>query len=296
MGFMFCARMRLCGLLLLLYTLGVSASARAHENPPWRELEPGMELCVFTPASDRFHPINIVVLRLDPEAVDFVLLSASERGESLSLAEWADSAGLAAAINASMYLPDARTSTGYMRNGEHENNARIVKNFGAFFVAGPRIGRGDGPHNAPDLGLPRARLLDRDEDDWHPLLSEYDVVVQNYRLISAGGRMLWVPGGPSYAVAALGQDRAGRILFIHCREPMTGAEFGEQLQALPLDLRVVMYVEGGPQAGLLVRAGDVNEIWVGRHVADFLTSGNKAAPLPNVIGARRRAARTEGKP
>jgi hypothetical protein len=117
----------------------------------------------------------------------------------------------------------------------------------------------------------------------------YGIVVQNYRMINAEGRMLWTPGGPDYAVAAVAQDAEGNILFIHCREPIQGARLGEMLLELPLAVRTVMYVEGGPQAGLLIRAGDVDAVLMGRHFADFLTSGNKDAPLPNVIGVKRRA-------
>lgn len=270
-----------------LFCMSGAALAAASAQTEWRSLEPGIELAIFTPDTQSLATVNIVVARLEPDAVDFVLLSASETGAAASLTEWADKQGLVAAINASMYLPDASTSTGYMRNGGHFNNPRIAGKFGAFFVAGSRRPVGDNP------ALPRAAILDRDADPWEERLPLYDVVVQNYRLISADGRMLWTPDGPSYAVAAVGQDRAGRILFIHCREPMTGSDFGNLLLTLPLDLRTVMYVEGGSQAGLLVRAGGpggVNEVWMGRHMADFLTSGNKSAPLPNVIGVKRRPA------
>jgi hypothetical protein len=265
------------GLCLVLSALPLQASAGE-----WRSLEPGVEMGAFAAMAQSGRPVDIVVLRLDPRAVDFMLLSASERGSAASLPGWADGEGLAAAINASMYLPDARTSTGYMRNGDHVNNPGIASKFGAFFVAGPRP-------EACRAGLPRAAVLDRDKDPWQERLPMYDIVVQNYRMINAEGRMLWTPGGPDYAVAAVAQDMAGNILFIHCREPVQGAHLGRLLLELPLALRTVMYVEGGPQAGLLIRAGNVDTVLMGRHFADFLTSGNRDAPLPNVIGVKRRA-------
>jgi len=264
----------MCGVLLAQLLRAGFAFA---EESPWKTLEPGFALAHFTPDIAGLYAASIVALRLDPEAVEFVLLSASQTGGAASLSGWADAHNLAAAINASMYLPDGITSTGYMRNGESLNNARIMTNFGAFFVAGRRGG-----------GKPSAALLDRTMDDWEAALPLYDIVVQNYRLISADGRMLWTPGGPSYAAAAIGQDTHGNILFIHSREPMSGEDFGNLLLTLPLDLRMVMYVEGGTQASMLVRAGDVNKVWMGRHMADFLTSGNKNAPLPNVLGVRRK--------
>ncbi|MEI3478052.1 MAG: hypothetical protein V8Q84_01855 [Bilophila sp.] len=64
---------------------------------------------------------------------------------SLSLGEWARRKDLVAAINASMYLPDGVTSTGYLRAGDVINNGRIASLFGAFFVAGPDAGDLPGP-------------------------------------------------------------------------------------------------------------------------------------------------------
>ena len=279
MGSVLFNRLRLSGLILLLLCTALISKPALGEDGVWRTLEPGVELAVFTPDSQDFQPISVVAARFDPEYTEFVLLNASRSGTAASLTGWTDKEQLIAAINASMYLPDAVTSTGYMRSGDHLNNPRIVTKFGAFFVAGPR----------PGAGLPRAGILDRDADPWEERLPHYETVIQNYRLINASGRMLWTPGGPSYAAAAVGEDRAGRIVFLHCREPMTGAEFGDLLLTLPLDLRVVMYVEGGSQACLLLRAGDVDTVWMGRHAAGFLALGNKSAPLPNVLGVKRRA-------
>jgi len=276
---LFVILLSLCAALIPMPALG--------EDSVWRTLEPGVELAVFTPVPRDFQPIAVVAARFDPEHTEFVLLNASRSGTAASLTGWTDKEQLIAAINASMYLPDAVTSTGYMRSGDHLNNPRIVTKFGAFFVAGPRPGA---EH------LPRAGILDRDVDPWEERLPHYETVIQNYRLINASGRMLWTPGGPSYAAAAVGEDRAGRIVFLHCREPMTGAEFGDLLLTLPLDLRVVMYVEGGSQACLLLRAGDVDTVWMGRHAAGFLALGNKSAPLPNVIGVKRRTQAAPAKP
>ncbi|MDR2727047.1 MAG: hypothetical protein LBC10_03540, partial [Deltaproteobacteria bacterium] len=181
-------RLRLSGLFLLLLigaalVPGAAPGADPVANGVWRALEPGVELAFFTPDMPDSQPINVVAARFDPEHVDFVLLNASRAGKAASLTGWADNERLIAAINASMYLPDATTSTGYMRNGEHLNNPRIVTKFGAFFVAAPR----------PGLNLPQAGILDRQADPWEERLPQYAVVVQNYRLISADGRMLWMP-------------------------------------------------------------------------------------------------------
>ena len=216
--------------------------------------------------------------RIDPAYFDFTVETASSEKQSLPLEAWATRKGLIAATNASMYLPDGVTSTGYLRTGETVNNGRVVSKFGAFFVAGP---------DSPDL--PGADLLDRSTDDWENLLPHYSMVVQNYRMISSDRRLLWKPGGPKHSISAVGRDGTGAILFILCREPITGVDFGALLLALPIDVRVVMYTEGGSLAGLFLRTPVRSQIWLGRSLPEFWASGSQGAPLPNVIGVRRKS-------
>ena len=146
-----------------------------------------------------------------------------------------------------------------------------------------------GEKKTPPRVLPEADLLDRTVDDWEALLPRYRMVVQNYRLISSDRRLLWTPGGPRHSIAAIGKDGAGRILFFLCREPLTGVEFGNLLLELPVDVHVVMYAEGGSQAGLFLDTAARRQVWMGRYFTDIWTSGNTGAPLPNVIGIRRRS-------
>ena len=320
--------------------------------PAWQPLEKGLELGLF-PARFGDSDFEVVVLRIDPAEFVFSVYTVSQSGRSLSLGEWASRHGLVAVINASMYLPDGVTSTGYLRAGETINNGRIVSKFGAFFVAEPMesdlpkekqpvsgteenggaeamqkpgeetirssstqalplSGEVSGesasadstasfeakaslsdtssvsPLERPVSPLPEADILDRSVDEWESVLPRYRMVVQNYRLISADRRLLWTPGGPRHSIAAVGKDGAGHILFFLCREPLTGVEFGTLLLQLPIDVHVVMYAEGGSQAGLFLDSMLRKQVWMGRHVTDIWTSGNLSAPLPNVIGIRRK--------
>ncbi len=312
--------------------------------PGWQTLEKGLELGLF-PARQNDVNFEVVVLRIDPASFVFSVHTVSQSGRAFSLGEWASQHGLVAVINASMYLPDGVTSTGYLRAGEIVNNGRIVSKFGAFFVAEPvetaplPSENGEAGESVSEPGelatesrdlqtlsengvvesgsveteraslraeslpsvspvrmqsetssiLPEADILDRSVDDWESLLPRYRMVVQNYRLISADRRLLWTPGGPRHSIAAVGKDGAGRILFFLCREPLTGVEFGNLLLALPIDVHVVMYAEGGSQAGLFLDSMTRRQTWMGRYLADIWTSGNLSAPLPNVIGIRRRS-------
>lgn len=250
---------------------------RFSELPPWETLEEGLQLGLFPASFEGGNAFDVVILRIDPAFYDFTVETASAEGRSLSLGEWARRKDLAAAINASMYLPDGVTSTGYLRAGDVINNGRIASRFGAFFVAGPDGG-----------DLPGADLLDRTTDEWEARLARYRCVVQNYRMISADRHLLWKAGGPQHSISAVARDGIGAILFILCREPLTGVDFGKLLLDLPLDVRLVMYTEGGSQAGLLVRTPVRRQLWMGRSLPDFLMAGNQNAPLPNVIGVRRK--------
>lgn len=250
-------------------------------HPVWKELEPGLEYAEFETDAEGG---SITALRIDPAHFDFVLGMRSETGgEARPLAEWAKELDLVAAINASMYLPDGKTSTGYLRMGEHINNPRIAKRFGAFFVAGPKR-----------AGLPQAAIMDREARGYRELMEDYNLVAQNYRMINAQRRILWQPGGPLYAISAVGQDGNGRILFLHSKTPVEAYAFARRLLELPLDARTVMYVEGGAQAGLLVRTDKLFRELGALHAPSLFVTGNLKATLPNVLGARRKSSSPEG--
>ena len=246
-------------------------------EPEWVVLEDGLEntSLLVLPMENATQAVSVNVLRIEPEKWDFELLMASEHGQAESLGLWAEKHDLVAAINASMYLPDGKTSTGYMRRAEHANNERIVTNFGAFFVAMPKTDQ-----------LPQAAMLDRHDDNWQDELDSYKIVVQNYRLMTPQGKPLW-GATPLNSLAAVGQDKAGRILFLHCGQPRSAIAFVEGLTRLPLGLVRLMYVEGGYQAAMLVNTKVKNEVWTGRYAA--LLDSNAMPPLPNVIGIKRKS-------
>ena len=251
-----------------------SAGVDEQGKPDWRQLEPGLDFGQFRLNDNE---ALLTALRIDPAYFNFILCARSLDGGPLrSLNQWAEQYDLSAAINASMYLPDGSTSTGYMKQDDHFNNRRVVQRFGAFFVAGP---------NQPSL--PGAAIVDRDDPQWEQRIAQYRLVIQNYRMTSADRRILWSPGGPHYSISAVAQDGDGRILFLHCRQPVEAYAFAQQLLHLPLNVRTVMYVEGGGQAGLLVRSAHWQHELAGISPAGFLVTGDLRALLPNVLGAVR---------
>ena len=278
----------LLGVCLSVWLLGApcaygtaSASSDSPSSISWRNLAPGLEMAEFaldlaeagglTASAPR-----LVALRIDPARYVFTLHMASEDGLH-SLPALAKKHGLLAAVNAGMYLPDGKTSTGHLRSAAHVNNPRVAENFGAFFVADPK-----------NSALPPARLLDRVEDDWRGALDAYGLVMQNYRMNTVQGRVIWKKEDRAHSIAVLSQDKTGRILFLFCREPVQAVAFATVLLNLPLNLRTLMYLEGGSEAALLIRAGGVDEVLVGRYASGWGPSGSRDIPLPNVLGIRPR--------
>lgn len=252
-------------------------------KPLWLELEPGLEFCEIKLNED---DSKLTALRIDPEKFDFVLGSSGMDGKgSRTLENWAKDYDLTAAINASMFLPDNLKSTGYMRSGDYVNNGRVAERFGAFFAADPK-----------KENIPRAIIIDKDMMDWKDKLEEYNLVIQNYRMTNSKRKILWAPGGPLYSISAIAEDGEGRILFLHSRVPVEAYTFVQQLLHLPLDVRTVMYVEGGAQAGLLIHSNKLNRDLAGAHAPSFLVTGKMKAALPNILGVRPREKTAEDKP
>ena len=243
------------------------------EEDGWVELEPGLHY-----AELKAEDFLLYALRIDPEHFSFVLCSSGrEKCQPQTLQEWSEKHNLVAAINASMYLTDGITSTGYMRDGSYCNNSRIVQRFGAFFAADP-----------DDAKLPSATILEKDDDMGEELLSHYRLVIQNYRIINSKRRILWSPGGPLYSISAVALDEDGNILFLHSKVPIEAYTFAQQLLHLPLNIRTVMYVEGGGQAGLVIRSQKFSRQVQGDNLVDFFITGNRIVRLPNVLGIRRK--------
>ena len=219
---------------------------------------------------------RVTVVRVDPARYEFRLLSAKPLGlpQGLTAPEWVEGRGVLGVINASMFQADHLTSVGHMRDGERVNNGRWNKD-NAVFAAGPR---------AP--GLPHARILDRACEDWEALSRQYRVLVQNIRMLDCKGKNTWAKQPRKWSTACVGADGEGRVLLVHVRSAYATHDLVNVLLALPLGLKRLMYVEGGPEASLYVKVGDrvaVSEM--GSFETGFYEADENRAfwPLPNVI-------------
>jgi hypothetical protein len=273
------AARRLAGVLLLAaFAAAVPAACAAG----WRELAPGLELGSFAlPGAEASDGEPLHVVRLDPERWELVLLNASApgEGETHSARDWCRLRGMVAAVNASMFQADHLHSVSLMRTRGHVNNAYVSPDNTVLAF------------DRRDAGVPHVRIIDRACEDFAAASSRYGTLVQSIRMVSCEGRNVWEPQARRTSAAAIGLDRSGRVLMIHCRRPLPTHDLIEHLLALPLDLAQAMYGEGGYQSQLYVGAGG-REYQYGGGFDDGRDSGDaerQAWPLPNVVAARPRA-------
>lgn len=249
-------------------------------SPAWETLEVGLELGTFaTPDPPAPAEAPIHVLRIDPTRFRLRLLNASreEDGRPLTARRWCEDHGMVAAINASMYQEDYRSSVSLMTTPGHVNNPRLSKDRTVLAF------------DAKEDDVPPVMMIDRDCDDLDSLRSRYGTLVQSIRMVSCRRQNVWEQQARGWSTAAIGVDNAGRVLFIHARSRYTTHDLIDVLLALPIGLERAMYAEGGPEAQLFVGPGDREYEFVGSLETGFnegdLNPG--AWPVPNVIGISR---------
>lgn len=269
---------------LALAGVGLIAAAGPSPKPAqnaWEVLEPGLELGVFpAPRPASAGDSRVRALRIDPARFRLKLLNASApgQGKPLTARDWCLRNDLVAAINASMYQKDLRTSVSLMRTRGHVNNSHLSKDK-AVLAFDPKSD-----------GAPPVKLIDRGCEDFAAWKDRYTTLVQNIRMISCDRKNVWSRQPVQWSIAAIGLDRQGRVLFLHSRSPYSPHDLINILLDLPLDLAGAMYVEGGPEAQLFVRSGKRETELVGSYETGFFESdtNDHAWPVPNVIGVVRK--------
>ena len=256
------------------------AFAAEDGNGPWRTLEPGLELGVFPPPVRSDVGDSLVrIVRIDPQRFELRLLAASAPGQGRSLTpkEWCQQNGLVAAINASMYQGDYKSSVSLMKTRRHTNNPRVSKDNAVLAF------------DRRDQGVPPVQIIDRQHQNFDELRQRYGTLVQSIRMVSVDGRNVWQPHTAKASTAAIAIDHQGRVLFIHVRSPYSTHDIINILLGLPIDLKNAMYAEGGSEAQLYLRSGGEELEFVGWSETGFMETAQTppAWPIPNVVGVAR---------
>jgi uncharacterized protein YigE (DUF2233 family) len=251
--------------------------AAIESNDGWQKLAEGLELGVFTAhMPSESGDSKLRVLRIDPQRFNLKLLNASaaEDGRPLSAKEWSRQNGLVAAINASMYQADYKSSVSLMRTKSHVNNPRLSKDMAILAF------------DRKQINVPQVKMIDRQCDDFESWDKKYGTMIQSIRMISCTGKNVWTQQPQKWSTAAIAIDDRGMVLFIHVGSPYSTHDVIDILKRLPLNITRAMYVEGGPQAQLYIHVGDQEYDFVGSYDIEIQGNIKKliSRPIPNVVG------------
>ncbi len=215
------------------------------------------------------------LVRVDLARYRLRILAGVRDGGARPAPRWADDFKLVAAINLGMFKDDgAPVALAVDARGaltDHDN-----KQFGGFLAFDPVD-----PHDAALTVAGR----DCPGFDLAGLRKRYRAVVQSYRLLDCdGGAIAW-KDAKSYSAAAIGVDRAGRAVLVHVRAPYTMRALSAALARPALAVAGAIFVEGGPEASLVVH-GDRTLERVGSFETGFIETDDNQRfwDLPNVIG------------
>jgi hypothetical protein len=283
-------KLALRSLLILLFFFFSSITGEAQQKGSgqkpgqglgWQQLAKGLELGTFlAPQPAAVGDSQVRVLRIDPKYYRFRLLNASavENGVPLTPKQWCRQNGLIAAINPSMFQTDYKTSVSRMRTKTHTNNPRLSKDMTILAF------------NRRSSDVPRAKIIDRQCEDFQFWKQKYGTLVQSIRMISCTGENVWKQQQRRWSTAAIGIDGQDNILFIHVRSWYSTHDLINILKKLPLNISRAMYTEGGPQAQLYVNVGKKEFEFAGSYETSSNQSNDRAIswPLPNVVGISKR--------
>jgi hypothetical protein len=263
--------------LMSLSPIAGAADQQPGEDSAWQKLAPGLQLGEFkAPLASEFGDSKVRVLRIDPQRYQLRLLnaSASQNGRPLSAKQWSQQNGLVAAINASMYQEDYKSSVSLMRTRAHINNPRLSKDMTILAF------------DRKDADVPLVKLIDRQCEDIKVWQKKYTTMIQSIRMISCTGENVWAQQPQRWSTAAIGVDEQDRILFIHVGSPYSTHDLINILKKLPLDIARAMYAEGGPQAQMYINTGQHEYEFVGSYEIDIQGDMKKliSRPVPNVVG------------
>ncbi|MDJ1496493.1 phosphodiester glycosidase family protein [Cytophagaceae bacterium DM2B3-1] len=274
---------------LLLFLLVTGSFAQKETG--WTTLDKGLDYAeLAAPVKSIYGDSKITVLRIDPKSYEFFLECATHpknNYNSRPLDEWCKQKKFVAAINAGMFDGDDPTqpghafmcNRGYMKSFDHVNSSKVTGEKTVICFS-PK-----------DKSMPSFQIADiQNCETFANLKAKYNCLIQGIRMIDCKQQIRWQKDKKKWSVCVMGMDKAGNALFIHSRSPYTMYEFISMLQQLPLNLKTLIYLEGGPEASLYVSSGSKTVQRFGSYETGFNENdGNDHFwKLPNIVGIRKK--------
>ncbi len=256
-----------------------SKSKNKNDTRHWKKIDSGLYIGEFiAPQKARSGSSKIIVVKINPWRYQLKLLTASQmKHDNLTAPQWCNKYNLIAAVNAGMYLDDYKSNVGYMKNGSHVNNKRVNSIY-LSVAAFNRTNKKRAPFKIYDMDVTKMKYIQ----------NNYKTVIQNLRLIKRPRQNKWSQQPKKWSEVALGQDKAGNILFIFSPTPLSMHDFNNILLSLPIQLQCAQHLEGGPEASLFFSHNGAKLQLAG--LGGF--GGNQKNvpywPIPNVLGIVKR--------
>jgi len=234
---------------------GLTAERRPLDATPALDLEPCFD-----------------VVRADGKAYHFDLLTKAHDGTSQPATGWRERFRLTAVTNAGMFHASGKpvgmlVDDGVALSKDHPQ-------FGGYLAFGPR-----------DPSDPAITITGRDcaGFDLAALQRRYASILQANRLLGCSGEALPWKDPKQYSASAVGVDRDGNPVFVHARAAVTMTELARAVATL--DLAGALFLEGGPEASLVVRGTDGEMSRVGSYETGFVENDENKTFwwLPNVL-------------
>jgi hypothetical protein len=250
----------------------------------WERVEEGLEMAELTsPQKSFIGDSKITVIRINPATHAFKLIAASElTREHKTAPQWCKEMKLLACVNAGQFnLDNQLLNMGYMKNYAHINNPnfRKINNYNAVLA-----------FNRKDTSVAPIQIVDMKCQDWPKLQTKYHSFTQSISLIACNKQIVDNKQKGKWSMVLFGMDEKGNALLIFTRSPYTIRHFSEILLSLPLSIKNVMYLEGGPEASLYLNAGGRKIERMGSYETGFWENNTNKQfwPVPNVIGIVRK--------
>lgn len=259
----------------------------------WKVFEEGLEYAEFdAPIQSNIADSKISVLRINMKFFKLDLISAlekisknsSEKKGTKTAPKWAKSENLIAAFNASMFQMEGM-SAGYMKDFEFVNNPNFTPKYNSIAAFNLK-------EEAKNKNLPEFQIIDIDNScgNWEETIKNYNTLIQNLRLVDCNQKNRWGNQKRYWSMVVLAEDMNSNALFIHTRSPYNVQTYNDMLLKSQLNIKKIMYLEGGPETSFFIKYGDSVISKQGSYETNFnLNDENHHFwDIPNVLGVRKR--------
>lgn len=254
------------------------------DSVEWKHLADGLDYAeIAGPHVSKISDSKVSILKINPGYYEFTLV-VSTQFDSIqkTIKHWCDTMNLTAAINAGMYsLKDHISGSGFMQTYGHINNPVLKVGFNALAVFNPK-----------NKEVPAFQIVDMVNQDWKKIKNDYNSCFQSIRMIDNLHHGIYWQKKPLLrcSMSVLATDIKGNVLFIFSRSPYNANEYIDFMLKSPLNIQTAMYLEGGPEASLYVKADTTEIIKFGSYVSYSCPNDDnkELRRMPNVLGIKKK--------